>query len=292
MIGMSNYVNSDVIPVDEYDGLSTNIIKMMLSSIFASTSMVRLREDIDDETRKGVPVFKIVRDYLKILEREGEIKLTKIGNLPPKYVKEIYEVNNIKEFMIEKGHSKLSNEQDSIGVQLARILGELARYTKIRKNILSLTKAGKDILKDEERLFDSVIKTFTTGFNWGYFDGYEQKVDVSEFISFSYYLVGKYGDVKKDFNFYSDTVIKAFPIILDMINKDNFSDERDIFDSIYFLRTFERYMEFLGVVECKTYRSERTIRKTELFDKLIDLTPIEKMKMANQMEIKEKIYGV
>jgi hypothetical protein len=281
-------IDYDVIPVEEYDGLGTNIIKMMLNNIFENGSMVRLKERMPKEIRDKVPIFKSIGDYLRILEREKEINLTKIGNLPPKYVKEIYINNEIKEYDIEEMGYKLRNEKDSEGVRLTRGLARLCKYTKIRKNKLSLTKLGKDALKDEVGMFKKIIKIFTTGYNWGYLDSSQQNVNLSDMVSYNYYLVGKYGEIKEEYSFYLDKLLEAFPMALKVIVVEEESQTKKTkFRHLNFLRTFQRYMEYMGLVICDDRWNEEKLKKTDLFDKVIDLSAIERMKKYNEKEVGE-----
>ncbi len=278
----------DVVPIEEYDGLGANIIKMMLNSIFEPDSMVRLRANITEEVREQVPIFKSIKDYMRILEREQEISLTKVGNLPPKYVKEIYENNEIKEYLIEEAGYKLRNERDSKGVELARVVAELCKYTKIRKNKLSLTKAGNDALNDEARMFEKVVQVFTTGYNWGYLDGSEQDINLAEIVSYNYYLVGKYGKTKENYPFYLDKLLEAFPMALEtVVVRMEYETKKGILGRINFLRTFQRYMEYLGLVACDEKWGDEKIKKTKLFDKIIDLSAIDRMKRYNESEVRK-----
>ncbi|WP_320047478.1 hypothetical protein [uncultured Ilyobacter sp.] len=280
-------IDYDVVPVKEYDGMGANIIKMMLNSIFEPGSMVRLHENIPENIRNQIPIFKSIKDYLRILEREGEITLTKIGNLPPKYVKEIYENNEIKEYLIEEEGYTLRTELDSRGVELTRILAGLCKYTKIRKNKLSLTKAGKDILKDEAEMFKKVIQVFTMGYNWGYLDGHEHNVRLSEIVSYNYYLIGKYGETREEYAFYLDKLLEAFPMALEIVVGESEYETKKKFGRINFLRTFQRYMEYMGLVTCNEKWGNEKLKKTELFDKVIDLSAIDSMKRYNKREVRK-----
>ena len=278
----------DVVPVEEYDGLGANIIKMMLNSIFEPSSMVRLKDNIPGEVREQVPIFKSVKDYMSILEREEEIRLTKVGNLPPKYVKEIYENNEIKEYFIEEACYKLRNERDSKGVELSRVLAELCKYTKIRKNKLSLTKIGKDALNNEAGMFEKIIRVFTKEYNWGYLDGYEQDINLAEIVSYNYYLVGKYGKTEENYSFYLEKLLLAFPMSLGaIVVRTEYETKKGIFGSMNFLRTFQRYMEYMGIVICDEKWGNEKVKQTELFDKIIDLSAIDRMKKYNESEVRK-----
>lgn len=251
--------------------------------------MVRLKEIIDEKTMLEVPIFKTINDYLEILKKEGEIKLTKIGNLPPKYVKEIYHNNEIKEGLIEDGLSTLRNELDSDGVVVARVIAEICKFTKIRKNKLSLTMNGKKIMGDRKAFFREVVIAFTNKYNWGYLDGYDEPLRLGEIVSYTYYLINKYGNTLRDTTFYSEKIILAFPmVLLPLKTEKNYIQTReDQFNNIYRLRTFKRYMEFLGIVKFDSERFDGKIMKKQLFDKIIDLTPINRIKELNFKERKK-----
>ena len=290
MVKKIENINYDVLPVVEYDMLGANIVKMMLNNIFENRSMVRLKKNISEDTLMQIPIFKMILDYMHLIEKEEEIKLTKIGNIPPRYVKELYENNEIKEYQIEKLGSKLKNEQDSDGIIVARVLAKICKYTKIRKNILSLTKTGKESLRNKALMFEKVISVFTKEYNWSYLDWYEQDIELSELVSYNYYLVGKYGKIQEDYTFYVDKTLEAFPVILEMINiKAEYDSEKRIFEKINFKRTFEGYMEYLGLVVCEKDWKNNTkkIKKTDLFEKIIDLSAINNMIMYNKEEIRK-----
>lgn len=287
----SNYNNIDpgIIPVEEYDLLEKNIVDMMTYNTFLDNGMVRLKETIDEKIMLEVPIFKTINDYLEILKKEGEIRLTKIGNLPPKYVKELYHNNEIKEGLIEDGISTLRNEWDSEGVVVARVIAEICKFTKIRKNTLSLTVIGKKIMEDKRAFFREVMITFTNGYNWAYLDGYDELLRLGEIASYTYYLINKYGNTLRDTTFYSEKIVLAFPmVLLPLETKNNYTQTReDQFNSIYSLRTFKRYMEFLGIVKLSSEGFDKKIIKKQLFDKIIDLTPINRMKDLNLKERKK-----
>lgn len=71
-------------PIDEFFVLSPTQIHELLYDTFGNNSPVQFRHDIDDKTLDAILLFRIVEDYLKIIQRDKEIKLTPLGALPKK----------------------------------------------------------------------------------------------------------------------------------------------------------------------------------------------------------------
>ena len=85
-------------------------------------------------------------------------------------------------------------------------------------------------------------------------------------------MLNKYGDIKKDVEFYSDKYAKAFPYYYSAFNEVS-TNSIFKFSDCYSLRTFERFLNWFGLVELdykhKGYIKEiNTVKLTELFDKL------------------------
>lgn len=117
-----------------------------------------------------MPLFNQVKFLFDIMKEQNEIKLTSKGFLPTKIVAQLYEQGYLKDYFIEKGISKLYKESDVPVIHLAKILVELSPLVKKRNNKLSLTKKGADAIKNNHLLFQDLFQTFTTKFNWVYFD--------------------------------------------------------------------------------------------------------------------------
>ena len=90
---------------------------------------------------------------------------------------------------------------------------------------------------------------------------------------FSLILVSKYGGQKRSYKFYADKYFKAFPDLLKNYDVDYGTIEENS-ARCYSVRTFERYMLYFGLIEVEAenrYDSEINIRKTPLFDKVIEI---------------------
>lgn len=106
-------------PLEDFLGLSATEIHNLLFDTFGDKSPVQFREDIDDKTLDQIPIFRIVEEYLKIIQRDKQIKLTPLGALPKKVMVELYDKRFLLDEYIESGIIKLWKEDDCISIKSA-----------------------------------------------------------------------------------------------------------------------------------------------------------------------------
>ncbi|MEG1726228.1 MAG: hypothetical protein RR313_12630, partial [Anaerovoracaceae bacterium] len=261
-------------PRDNFEGYSSMEMHRILDYTFEDSSPIKLHKLSDEEYAK-IPILRQIKHLIQIIQKEGRIKLTTIGNLPTRVVKELYPLG-VGDRLIDSGISKLSKETDSNAVELTKILLKLMRVTKIRNNVLTITKEGEKILANNERLMKNIMITFCCKFNKAYFDGYESEQIGNMGVGFTLLLLNKYGTEKRSDNFYADKYFKAFPLLLDGL-LPTYNTVEHIASSCYSIRTFDRLLLHLGLIEIDEERhsqkEKKDIIKTEFFDKLISVVP-------------------
>lgn len=262
-------------PIADFEGYSPNEIHFICRLPFEKESPIQIL-NTSSEIYEEVPIFKQVKFLFDLIKENKGLKLTARGFLPPKIVIELYGKGYIKDFFIEKGISKLYKEEGVDSIQLARILVELSSFTKKRKNVLSLTKKGSELVNSDQLLFQDILDSFTSKFNWAYFDNYQNEA-VGQFgFGFSLILFAKYGHEYRSTDFYAEKYLKAFPLFQDEINVP-LSSYAEKSSRAYALRTFDRFMDYFGLTEYEKERidifSTAKVRKTTLFDKLIKISP-------------------
>lgn len=267
---LSDYVESNNnSPQNEFEGYSSVEMKQLLNYTFEDSSPLKLHK-LSDEDYAKIPILCQIKHLIQILQNEGKVKLTAIGNLPTRIVKELYPLG-VRDHFIESGISKLSKESDSQAVGLTRILLQLMRVTKVRHNVLTMTKEGEKIAANNELLMANLMDTFCLQFNKAYFDGYESEVIGNMGVGFTLLLLKKYGAEKRSDFFYAEKYFRVFPLFLDGLRLYEAS-------SCYSIRTFDRLLMHLGLIEIvggKGYGFiDKYIIKTELYDKLITIEPL------------------
>ncbi|MCR9228362.1 MAG: hypothetical protein NXH90_13165 [Flavobacteriaceae bacterium] len=262
--------------IHEFEGYSPFEMHHILNLTFGSNSPISVQK-LTDSDYAEIPIHNQIKYFLGLLKKTGEIKLTAKGFLPTKIVKDIYAQGYLEEPLFTSGTYQLYKESDSMTVNLTRLLVELSGLTKKRNGKLSLTKKGEKISSDNFELFDLIFKTITTKFNWAYYDGYGDNQIGQLGFGFSLILLHMYGETKRRDTFYAKKYFNAFPGLVDSIPFSDFSTPAERASSCYSLRTFDRFLDYFGLVQMETDREKRKsakyITKTDIFDKLIKVRP-------------------
>jgi hypothetical protein len=270
---LMNEQNNRMMP--DFEGYSPYEMHQILHFTFGLNSPMHL-QTIPAEDYKRIPVVNLVRYLTSLIADQGELKLTARGYLPVKVVADIYSQGFYKDEYIESGLIKLYKETDSMSIHLTRILVEISGLAKKRNGKLSLTSAAKKYLADDSGLLMLILITFTSKYNWAYFDGYGENSIGQLGYGFSLILLSKYGEIKRSDKFYAEKYFKAFPQLMEQVAPSYNSRERNAYNC-YSIRTFDRFLDYFGliVIENEGMRMEREkfIMKTALFDKLIKLRP-------------------
>lgn len=262
-------------PVTEFEGYSPFEMHHILHDTFGENSPIKLKK-LNGDDHKQIPIINQIKYLADIISRTGEVKLTKLGFLPTKVVKELYEQGFMKEYYIEKGFAKLYKEMDSTGVHVARVLLEISGLAKKRNNKLSLTNKGEKILSDDFQLCQLILKIYGKKFNWAHLDGYGENQIGQLGFGFSLILIHKYGNIKRTDKFYSDKYFKAYPMLLENIQVPTYTTKERSAGHCYSIRTFDRFLSFLGGVVIEQERgmdAENYILKGDAFDKIFEFLP-------------------
>ena len=257
----------------EFEGYSPIEMQYILYDTFGENSPIQLLK-LTEPGYQNIPILNQIKYLSKLIEKQGEIKLTNKGFLPTKIVSDIYKQGYIKDEFIESGISKLYKETDSISINLTRILIEISGLAKKRNKKLSLTKKGKSIIGNDFKMLLLILKTFGAKFNWAYYDGYGENNIGQLGFGFSLILLSKYGADKRTDKYYSGKYFKAFPKLISESLNPSFGTLEEYAGSCYSVRTFERFLKFFGLTKIESEKklgAEKHVVKTELFDKLIKL---------------------
>lgn len=263
-------------PIPEFEGYSPSEMHHIIHFTFESNSPISIQE-LTDLEYKEIPMLNQIKYFLNLLKESGEIKLTTKGFLPTKIVKEIYNQGFLETSLITSDTYQLYKESDSMTVNLTRILAELSGLTKKRNGKLSLTKNGERITSSNFKLLNLIFKIMTTKFNWAYFDHYGDNQLGQLGFGFSMILLSKYGNKKQSDQFYAEKYLNAFPDLKELESLARFGAPEINATRCYSLRTFERFLDYFGLVKIETigakWDADKYITKTDLFDKLIKIRP-------------------
>ncbi len=236
-------------PVEDYFGLTPIEMEYLLYDTFNKNSPLQYSNDLDDNTLNQIPLFRIAEEYLKILQRDKQIKLTSLGALPRKVLVELYDKRILLDEHIEIGITKLWREQDCISIANARFTAELAGLVRKANGKLALTKKGAKLLHPENRiqLFKLFFQTFTEKFLWSSNDGYPEQNIGQYGWAFSIYLLDRFGDQANLSDFYAEKYSKVFPSYISFFKPSYSTPERQ-YTHCYGIRTFDRFLLWFGFV--------------------------------------------
>ena len=265
-------------PIADFENLSPTNFHYILYDTYNENSPVHFHKHIENDTLDKVSLFKIVEDFIKIIEREKFIKLTPLGALPKKVMVELYDKKYIYDELIESGITKLWKEQDCIAILSTKIVTEIAGITKKVNGKMTLTKKGTSFLKLDNRqaFFELFISTFADKFNWGFNDGYPEKPIGQIGWTFTIYLLEKYGKEFRSESFYAVKYLKALPDLLNEFEINGYIPQKEQFVNCYNVRSFQRFLEWFGIVETdrvvrKKWNEDINIKATEILTKIFKI---------------------
>ena len=271
-------LNFNTRPVEKFENYSPSEMSNIINHSFENDGIINFRNDIAEENFQNIGFLNCIKYFLNIINNHGEIKLTSIGNLPPKYVKELYDQHFILENAIEFGVTKLVKETDSVVVHLTKVISFVSKLVKTRNNNISLTKLGKSLLDNDFELMKCIFTNFYQSYNLAYMDGYPE-FDFSQVFPFFVLLIGKYGDIPRSLDFYYSKMINAFPALnvpLDLeefadIDMDADIDFNEICKSAFEFRIIENFLVLFNVVDYN--QNTKIVKKSNIFNELFLILP-------------------
>jgi hypothetical protein len=259
-------------PLSECDGFTPSQMHKMIYYPYDADSPVKINKLSNEVLLSESPIMKIVKDLLLII-KSNKVKLTQVGNLPPKFIKEIYAKGYFPEREIDHGIVKLVSEKDWPFIHNVKLVLLLAGLVRKRYNYLHLSKKCESLLNDDNypEIFFEIFKAYTLQFNWAYNDGYEdEKLGQIGFL-YSLHLLNRYGKEAREIKYYADLYFLAFPSFVEFREEDY---EDNIL--VYYYRFIKRFALRFGFVEEINVRREGLafkrkikIKSTRLLDQLL-----------------------
>jgi len=237
-------------PLADFCGLSLAQLHQLLFHPLEPGGVVRLRTEAPNEVLEQIPFLRLTEAFLHLLHREGGIRLTPLGALPLKYLRELYALGFILEPGVERGVHKLHREIDSLALTTLHQTTRLAGLARLARGQLLLTKKGSQLLAASQRpvLWHLVLHTFTARFSWASHDGYASPTVGQIGWAYSVYLLARFGAEMHPVSFYAEHYQRAFPSALVDFAEATYTSPAKQLASCYEVRTFERGLNWFGLV--------------------------------------------
>ena len=260
------------VPLQEFCGFSASQMGYLLYEPFTSDSTIVFNESISPPMNSLVMIA--LTELIEGIPADG-LKATTKGNLPMAICRPA--AAKLFEHAPERGryrYEKFRTEEDLMPLLLVRLLLGLGGYLKKTKGRFNWTKKGRDFIKcSTGHCYLELLKLAATRFNWGYFDGYPDVPIIQLGFAYTLFLVQSYGDHPKPESFYTQLFLEAFPMGLMEMDGSDLHEADSRFESCYTVRSFDRFMEYFGLIESQLIPAEMgktvALRKTSHLDGLV-----------------------
>ena len=271
-------------PLAAFSGIAPAQMHHLLYDPWGPASPIRLRSELPADVLDQIPFLRLTEELLRVVQRDGVIKLTALGALPGKYLHELYGFGFIREEMIEAGYTKLHREIDAPGLSTVHHNAVLAGLLRKVHGKLSLTKNGERLRQPTHRaeLLQRVLTAFTEKFNWAYHDGYEAPTAGQTGWAFSIFLLLNFGSEARPLQFYANKYTEAFPFLLADLPGTPWHTPAEQLLSCYGHRMFAHFGRWFGITSIEQYRlgreqAECLVAPTPVLGQLFELGEADKV---------------
>ncbi len=257
--------------IDDFNGLSPFQMHNMIYAPLSSSCVVQLQKMKIEEYDK-IPIIRLMKVIIDEINPEDGLRLTTVGNIPPKIVKSIYENSEYKEDAIESGIVRINKEDDCEAVVTAREILILCGMVKVRNKVMNRTKKCHELLNDPDTMLKKIWEEFVSRFNVSYFDGYPENECGKFGFAYILFLLNKYGAKYESVDFYGRLYLKAFPHIVDEFD-GRFRSKEDEAIGCFSIRMLCRFFQYFGIVQIEErYKTDLTkVKITSLFNQMIKI---------------------
>jgi hypothetical protein len=231
-------------PKNDFEGFSPEDMNYILYYPFQEKCPIRVNMDISGVfLLKNSPLYRMAVEIMNRVQTAGSIKLTPKGNFPVNLVKELYGLDIYHNQWDKLFFERQPRQDNWLFLEAVLFACKISGVIKKRNGRLTLTKKGEELLKtDGSSLFIELFSAYTTGFNWAYFDGYDNEICGQLGFLWSLWLVKKYGSTPRKADFYAQKYLTAFPAFRDM------DDGYETSASCFITRFLERFCDFFGFI--------------------------------------------
>ena len=198
----------------DFLGLSPNQVHELLHSPLNCPSVYKPLLDAEAVSREldSAPVMRMAKVLIGEIGDKG-IRLTGKGNLPLKHVKAMIEAGGEDIVFPMAAFSAARSEEHVLGVNLTRVLMEVAGFTKKEKGRLLLKKSAAKRIEKKGWLtfYMDILSAALSQFNWAWMDHREGMEDVQYIGPFIFWLLSEKGGQWLPVQDYLSDMLKAFP---------------------------------------------------------------------------------
>jgi hypothetical protein len=258
--------------ISEFHNLSPTDMHALLNQPFSSPDIVQWPNLTHAPTAPVATLAKLLLDGIG----DGIGKTAK-GNLPQKLVMAAAQEYATTENVDFPGqYERLRREEQFESLHVVRLVCELAGIIETEGKRFVPTMKCRALLAEGgiAAIYGELLRTYLVDFNWAYRDMYEDCPGIQHTAMFTLYLLSQYGSEFRDWEFYADAFLAAFPMVEQEAGGDHLQTARDTVLWAYRARALERFARFFGLVEIdKTDYMNAVIRATPLLQRVVRFNP-------------------
>ncbi|MBL4630419.1 MAG: SEC-C domain-containing protein [Paraglaciecola sp.] len=255
-------------PNSDFNGLSPTQMANWLYAPFNELQWVAISAPEDLSTSPVMCYLQLILD--EAMQNNGSFKATSKGNLPTKLVRQANDAQPNFAVCQYQTHISISeycgsNEDKFNALHYSRILAEIAGIIYLRSGRYHVKKTAQKQNQKQgiNAFFMPMLEAATKQYNWGYFDGWEDDIDLRAHWLFMLWRLQSHGCVDQ----LVDEMIIAFPDLLADHSSDEHLSPSQLLRSLIEVRFIQRFLQFWGfvTVDPKRYFTETQMpRKAEL----------------------------
>lgn len=244
--------------LDDFHGLSPEQVHHWLHFPFTSPQLVRFPEVLD--SAPTAPFLTLFEFLTGAIGTQG-LKATAKGNLPRKFVREAAVTYwGEQKYRENTRFGGINREHDFLDLHVARLVAELAGMIRKYKGRFILSRDCRALLAEDglASVYPRLFRTYIEQFNWGYWDRYPEIRFIQQAFLFTLYLLTRHGDARLPHGFYEDSFLSAFPLVLNEVSPEPYTEPEKTFRNCYTWRTLVHFAGFLGLAEVEPITEERS----------------------------------
>jgi hypothetical protein len=247
-------------------------LEQLVNTYFEKDDVLSLKK-INNSIANSIPIYKQVHYLLQLIHLSKGIRLTSDKTLPLSIADELYQQHFLKDGHQNTVIENIRKESDSLSLVLTHILVRKTGFTKNSQGKLLITKSGEKALDNAHFLLKNLLYCFIRETSWSYFDKYPNSVTGQEGAAITLFLLHRFGHERRPVRFYASRYFEFFPSAASGFKPNVHASAFDSACDCYSLRTFDRFLNFFGLVEIEhkdLFNEVTMVIKTELMGQLFD----------------------
>lgn len=263
------------LPEPDFCGLSPTQMANWLYAPFDDLQWVTFGTPEDLSSSPVMRYLTLILD--EAMQNNGAFKATSKGNLPAALVQKASNLLPdlaVSEFedTIEFSEFTGSREDRFNALHYTRVLAEIAGIIYYRNGSYHIKKDAQQQYKKQwpEAFFKPMLKAALYEYNWGYFDSFEQDVDLHTCWLFMLWRIQSHCNVEQ----LVDEMMKAFPDLLLALPTDHYFSPEEQLSFLIESRFIERFLQFWGfaTIDPRRYLNREPVARIAQIQPLLGQT--------------------